>query len=69
MKAIKVEVQNNECFKIAGFIEFINDEGTFAYQTGSTEFIVVTTDRCNMATAQACIVCRFSEEIEITNIR
>lgn len=69
MKAIKVEVSEEECIKLGSLVSYLNDGDVFAYQTNRTTFIAVTAGETSMAYVQTIIAARLSDEIEITDLR
>lgn len=69
MKAIKVTVDLREWSKIVDFLRDIVDENIFAYQVGSTSFLVVTENECGMAFLRSHMEVWFEEEVSIIKLR
>lgn len=69
MRAIQVDVIDEDCCRVAGLVKYLNDDDVFAYQLSRTSFIAVTEGDCSMALVETIIAERLSEETSITELR
>lgn len=69
MRAIRVDVVDEECSRVAGFVKYLNDDEVFAYQLSRISFIAVTEGDCSMALVETIIAERLSDETTITELR
>lgn len=69
MKAVKIDVKNDECANVPGLVDYLNDDDTFAYQLSRTSFIIVTEGECGMSRALAVTVSRLGDETEYVELR
>lgn len=69
MKAIRVDVVEEECSLVAGLVKYLNDDDVFAYQLSRTSFIAVADGACSMTLVEKIISAQLSDETSITELR